>query len=82
MRLPQLFPHRLALQGFHVEIVCLGRHDEKHYHSDVTLMHLRRVRKHSSVTYQRSKNIAMWTLHLENCFHVSGGECAGLGTME
>lgn len=42
VKLPELLPHCLAFQGFHVEVVGLGRHNEKHHHRDVTFMHLMR----------------------------------------
>jgi hypothetical protein len=41
MRLPELFSHRLSFQSFHIEIICLGRHDEKHHHCDTAFMHLK-----------------------------------------
>lgn len=45
VRLPELFSHCLAFQGFHIEIICLGRHNEKHHHGDITFMHLMRDQK-------------------------------------
>lgn len=38
--LPELFSYGLALQGFHVEVVGTGRHDEECYYSDLTVIHL------------------------------------------
>lgn len=37
---PQLFAHGLALQGFHVEVVGPGRHDEEGNDGLLTAIHL------------------------------------------